>query len=42
MREVPVEGLVGVQVVDIQKSMWGVNYMNDKIRVVDGISRSLS
>lgn len=30
MREVPVEGLVGVQVVDIQKSMWGVNYMNDK------------
>lgn len=30
MREVPVEGLVGVQVVDTKKEMWGVNYMNDK------------
>ena len=29
-REVPVEGLVGVEVVDTKKEMWGVNYMNDK------------
>ena len=30
MREVPVEGLIGVEVVDTKKEMWGVNYMNDK------------
>jgi hypothetical protein len=29
-REVPVEGLVGVEVVDTKKEMWGVNYMNNK------------
>ena len=29
-REVPVEGLIGVEVVDTKKEMWGVNYMNDK------------
>ena len=29
-REVPVEGLVGVQVVDTNKQMWGANYMDDK------------
>jgi hypothetical protein len=29
-REVPVEGLVGVEVIDTKKEMWGVNYMNDK------------